>query len=78
LKMGIALIGLLPLRLLHLVGKRLALLILFVWRKRRGIIIENLKLAFGTLLDKEEMKRLYRGIVTNIGKGSSLRCPSAS
>jgi len=69
LKMGIALIGVMPLRLLHVVGKRLALLLFFIWRKRRGIIIENLKLAFGTPLDKEEMKRLYRGIVTNIGKG---------
>ena len=80
LKMGIALIGVMPLRLLHVAGKRLALLLFFIWRKRRGVIIENLKLAFGPRLDKKEMKRLYRGIVTNIGKGvmEDLKSPSLS
>jgi len=80
LKMGIALIGVMPLRLLHVVGKRFALLLFFIWRKRRGIIVENLKLAFGPRLDKKEIKRLYRGIVTNIGKGvmEDLKSPSLS
>jgi KDO2-lipid IV(A) lauroyltransferase len=78
LKMGIAFIGLLPLWLLHLVGKWLASFVFFILRKRRGIIIENLKLAFGPHLDKREMKRLYRGIVSNIGKGlmETLKLPS--
>jgi len=80
LKMGIALIGVMPLRLLHVAGIRLALILFFMWRKRRGVIIENLKLAFGPRLDKREMKRLYRGIVTNIGKGvmEDLKSPSLS
>jgi KDO2-lipid IV(A) lauroyltransferase len=78
LRMGIAFIGVVPLRLLHLVGERLALLVFFIWRKRRGIIIANLKLAFGPHLDKREMKRLYRGIVSNVGKGfvETLKLPS--
>jgi KDO2-lipid IV(A) lauroyltransferase len=78
LKMGITFIGLLPLGLMHLVGKGLASFVFFIWRKRRGIIIENLKLAFGPSLDKKEMKRLYRGIVSNIGKGlaETLKLPS--
>ena len=80
LKMGVALIGVMPLRLLHVVGKRLALLLFFLWRKRRRVIIENLKLAFGPRLDKKEIKRLYGGIVTNIGKGvmEDLKSPSLS
>ena len=80
LKMGIALIGVMPLRLLHVVGRRVALLLFFIWRKRREVIIDNLKLAFGPGLDKEEIKRLYRGIVTNIGKGvmEGLKSPSVS
>jgi len=78
LKMVIALIGVMPLGLLHVIGKMLAPLVFFILRKRRDIIIENLKLAFGPGLDKKEIKRLYRGIVSNIGKGlmEILKLPS--
>jgi len=78
--MVIALIGVMPLRLLHVVGKRLALLLFFIWRKRRRVIIENLRLVFGPRLNKKEIKRLYYGIVTNIGKGvmEDLKSPSLS
>ena len=78
LRLVFAFIGVVPLRLLHLVGKGLALLVFCIWRKRRGIIIENLKLAFGPRLNKKEIKKLYRGILTNIGKGvvETLKQPS--
>jgi len=70
LKIGVSLLGLLPLGLLHLIGKWSASFVFFLLKKRRDIILENLKLAFGPSLDKKELKRLYREIVSNIGKGS--------
>lgn len=61
--------GLFPLRLLYIFGPWLTRLLFFIWRKRRRIIIENLKLAFGPRMNQKEINQLYQGIMVNMGKG---------
>ncbi len=69
LKLGLLLMGLVPLRLLYFIGQGIASVVFLLWRKRRRVVTENFQFAFGSL-DRREMKRLYRGFLRNMGRGS--------
>jgi KDO2-lipid IV(A) lauroyltransferase len=69
LRIGITFVNILPLKISYIFGKWLARIVFFIWRGRRRVIIENLKLAFGDRNNKKEIKKLYKEIIENIGKG---------
>jgi len=70
LKIALLFMGMLPLGILHRLGKWVARSVFFLWKKRRNVILENLRLAFGSRLDQKEMDRLYYGFLANMGRGS--------
>ncbi len=58
-----------PFRYLHSLGARIGGLSFYLLRKRKGIALENLRLAFGQTRSENELKEILKASLKNLGKG---------
>ena len=69
LKVFLFILKILPVKCLYCFGEKLSQFIFTTLKKRRDISMGNLRLAFGKEKTEEEIRKIYRSTIRNIGRG---------